>query len=112
LPASSYQLSAVNKTAIGDRLQEECRQGDRWLSQAIRLVLEQALPDLTEEEHHEKPGGELRWDIQWMFLAVGMVAALVGGILTASIVGAIVGIPLLLVPWPLLKNPAVPATCT
>jgi hypothetical protein len=52
------------------------------------------------------------WEIQWVFLAVGMVVALVGGILTASIVGAIVGIPLLLVAWPLLKNPAVPATCT
>jgi len=37
---------------------------------------------------------------------------LAGGILTASIIGAIVGIPLLLIASPLLKNPVVPATCT
>jgi hypothetical protein len=52
------------------------------------------------------------WDIQWLFIAVGAVVALVGGILTASVVGAIVGIPLLLLAWPLLKEPVVPATCT
>ena len=52
------------------------------------------------------------WNIQWTFLAVGVVLALAGGILTASIVGAIVGIPLLLIAWPLLKEPVVPAACT
>jgi hypothetical protein len=46
-----------------------------------------------------------------MFIAVGAVVALIGGILTASIVGAIVGIPLLLIAWPLFKEPVVPATC-
>lgn len=47
-----------------------------------------------------------------MFLGVGATVALIGRLFTASIVGAIVGIPLLLVAWPLLKNPVVPATCT
>jgi len=51
------------------------------------------------------------WEVRWLFLAVGVPLALVGGILTASIIGAIVGIPLLLIAWPLLENPVVPATC-
>jgi hypothetical protein len=46
-----------------------------------------------------------------MFIAVGAVVALIGGILTASIVGAFIGVPLLLVALPLLKNPVVPAAC-
>jgi len=50
-------------------------------------------------------------EVRWLFLAVGVPLALVGGILTASIIGAIVGIPLLLIAWPLLENPVVPATC-
>jgi len=48
------------------------------------------------------------WDVQWLFLTVGATLALVGSILTASIVG----IPLVLIAWPLLKDPVVPATCT
>ena len=52
------------------------------------------------------------WDIQWLLLAVGGVLALVGAILTASIVGGIIGIPLLLIAWPLVKEPVVPAACT
>lgn len=52
------------------------------------------------------------WEIRWMFLGVGATVALIGGVSTASIVGAIIGIPLLLIAWPLLKNPVVPATCT
>lgn len=51
------------------------------------------------------------WDIHWTFLAVGAALALVGGLLTATIVGAIVGIPILLVALPLLKNPVAPAAC-
>jgi hypothetical protein len=51
------------------------------------------------------------WDVRWMFIAVGAVVALIGGILTASIVGAFIGVPLLLVALPLLKNPVVPAAC-
>jgi hypothetical protein len=47
-------------------------------------------------------------DIHSMFLAVGMVVALVGGILTVSIIGAIVGLSLLSIAWPLPKNPVVP----
>lgn len=52
------------------------------------------------------------WNVPWLFLSVGAVMVLAGGILTASIIGAIVGIPLLLIARPLLKNPVVPATCT
>ncbi len=51
------------------------------------------------------------WEIHWSFLAVGSALALVGGILTASIIGAIIGIPLLLIAWPLLKNPVSPIAC-
>ncbi len=51
------------------------------------------------------------WQFRWLFLTVGVAIALVGGMLTASIIGAVVGIPLLLIAWPLLKNPVVPATC-
>ncbi|GMQ93951.1 MAG: hypothetical protein BMS9Abin12_1433 [Acidimicrobiia bacterium] len=51
------------------------------------------------------------WEFRWLFLTVGATLALVGGIFTASIIGAVVGIPLLLIAWPLLKNPVVPATC-
>ncbi len=48
------------------------------------------------------------WDVRWMFLAVGIPLALVGGMFTASVVGAIIGIPMLLLAWPLLKDPAEP----
>jgi len=46
-----------------------------------------------------------------MFLAVGAALALIGGFLTASVVGAILGIPLLLVAWPLLQRPSTPRAC-
>ena len=52
------------------------------------------------------------WEIRWMFLGVGTTVALIGGIFTASIVGAIIGVPMLLISLPLLKNPVVPAACT
>lgn len=48
------------------------------------------------------------WEIHWFFRGVGAVLALVGGILTASIIGAIIGIPMLLIASPLLKTPVVP----
>jgi hypothetical protein len=51
------------------------------------------------------------WEIHWLFLAVGVTLALIGGIFTPSIIRAIVGIPLLLIAWPLLKSPVVRATC-
>jgi hypothetical protein len=51
-------------------------------------------------------------EYRWLFLGVGVMLALVGGILTASIIGAVVGIPLLLVAWPLLESPGIPATCS
>jgi uncharacterized membrane protein len=56
--------------------------------------------------------GNCGWDVQWLFLGVGAVLALIGAFLTASIVGAIIGIPLLLIAWALVKEPVVPATCT
>lgn len=52
------------------------------------------------------------WEVRWLLLSVGAVLALAGGIVTTSIVGAIVGIPLLLLAWPLLKTPIVPAACS
>ena len=48
---------------------------------------------------------------RWLFLGVGAALALVGGFFTASIVGAIVGIPMLLLAWPLLKSPGIQAAC-
>jgi hypothetical protein len=51
------------------------------------------------------------WEIRWLFLAVGIPVALIGGLFTASVIGTVVGIPLLLVAWPLLNNPVVPHPC-
>jgi hypothetical protein len=51
------------------------------------------------------------WNVHWLLIAAGAPIALVGGILTASIVGAVVGIPMLLVAWSLLSNPVAPAAC-
>lgn len=44
---------------------------------------------------------------RWLFLGVGAALAAVGGLLTASIVG----IPMLLLAWPLVKNPGVQVAC-
>ena len=43
--------------------------------------------------------------IRWSSLVAGGLLAIVGGFLTASVVGSIAGIPLLLVAWPLLSEP-------
>jgi hypothetical protein len=51
------------------------------------------------------------WEVRWLFLAVGIPVALIGGMFTASVIGAIIGIPLLLLAWPLLKNPVVAREC-
>ncbi len=51
------------------------------------------------------------WKIHWLFLAVGSTLALMGDLFTATIVGAIVGIPLLLIALPLLRNPAETVAC-
>jgi hypothetical protein len=48
---------------------------------------------------------------RWLFVAVGASLALVGGIFTASIIGAIIGIPLLLLAMPLLKSPGIYVAC-
>jgi hypothetical protein len=50
-------------------------------------------------------------NIHWLFLAVGIPLALIGGMFTATIVGAIIGIPLLLLAWPLLANPVEVKAC-
>lgn len=52
------------------------------------------------------------WEIHWLFISVGVTIAFIGGLFTATIVGAVIGIPMLLVAWPLLKSPIVPAACT
>jgi hypothetical protein len=52
------------------------------------------------------------WKIRWSFLAVGGTLAIAGGLLTATIVGAIIGIPLLLIALPLFKSPVAPVLCT
>jgi len=51
------------------------------------------------------------WEVRWLFLAVGIPVAFIGGMFTASVIGAIIGIPLLLLAWPPLKNPAVARDC-
>lgn len=43
--------------------------------------------------------------IRWFFVLVGAAAAVVGGLFTATIVGAIIGIPLMLVAFSLLNDP-------
>jgi hypothetical protein len=48
---------------------------------------------------------------RWLFLGVGAALALIGGMFTASIIGAIVGIPLLLLAWPILKSPGIQVAC-
>lgn len=48
---------------------------------------------------------------RWLFITVGLTLAIVGGMFTASIVGAIVGIPMLLIALPLLKNPGIQVAC-
>ncbi len=52
------------------------------------------------------------WEVRWLFLAVGAPLAFVGGLFTASVIGAIIGIPLLLIAWPLLSGMATPRVCT
>jgi hypothetical protein len=51
------------------------------------------------------------WDVRWLFLAVGFPVAFIGGLFTASIIGAVIGIPLLLVAWPLLDGTVVAQDC-
>jgi hypothetical protein len=57
--------------------------------------------------HIENCGSEVRW----LFLAVGFPIAMIGGFFTALGIGAVVGIPLLLVAWPLLNSPVVAKEC-
>jgi hypothetical protein len=48
---------------------------------------------------------------RWLFLGVGASLALVGGIFTATIVGAFIGIPMLPLALPLLKRPGLQISC-
>jgi hypothetical protein len=49
--------------------------------------------------------------IQWSYLVAGSLLALIGGFMTASVVGSVVGIPLLLLAWPLLSEPRRTVPC-
>lgn len=73
--------------------------------------MESVTPDLMKEaimrNYVESCGTRYRW----LFVGVGASIALVGGMFTASIVGAIVGIPMLLIALPLLKNPGIQVAC-
>ena len=46
----------------------------------------------------------------WLFIPVGFVLAIMGGFLTATVVGGIVGIPLLLVAGGMMSTPS-PRPC-
>jgi hypothetical protein len=48
---------------------------------------------------------------RWLFGGVGASLALTGEFFTASIVGAVIGIPMLLLAPPLLKNPGMHVAC-
>ena len=50
--------------------------------------------------------------LRWSFLFAGVALAAVGAFLSATIVGLIVGIPILLVAWPLLTTQTTPKPCT
>jgi hypothetical protein len=50
--------------------------------------------------------------IRWAFIVVGAGVALIGGLLTATVVGAIVGIPLLLLAFSLLNDPVEKIPCS
>jgi hypothetical protein len=51
------------------------------------------------------------WSIHWLWITVGAAIGLVGGLFTASVIGAIVGIPLLLLAWPLFSGSVEPKAC-
>jgi hypothetical protein len=49
--------------------------------------------------------------IRWVFIVGGAGIALLGGLFTATVVGAIVGIPLLLLAFSLLNDPVERVPC-
>ena len=49
--------------------------------------------------------------LRWLLIPVGFVLAIMGGFLTATVIGGIVGIPLLLVAAGLMSTPS-PRPCT
>ncbi len=51
------------------------------------------------------------WTAHWAYLIAGAGLGLVGALFTATILGAIIGIPLMLLVLPLLKNPVVAVPC-
>jgi hypothetical protein len=51
------------------------------------------------------------WAVRWLLLAFGIPVTNVGGMFTASMIGALIGIPLLRLAWPLLKDPVVVREC-
>jgi hypothetical protein len=54
-------------------------------------------------ENTERCGREVRW----RFLAVGILVAFIGGMFTASVIGAFIRVPLLLLGWPARHGPGV-----
>ncbi len=50
--------------------------------------------------------------ISWIAIAAGLVLIPLGGILSATVVGVVVGGPLLLVALALLRNSVTPQPCT
>ena len=51
-------------------------------------------------------------NIHWIALGVGILLIPLGGLLSATVVGVIIGGPLLLVSWALLRNSVTPQPCT
>ncbi len=50
--------------------------------------------------------------ISWLAIAAGIALIPLGGILSATVVGVIIGGPLLLVAWSLLRGSVTPLPCT
>lgn len=50
--------------------------------------------------------------ISWLAIAVGLVLIPLGGVLSATVVGVIIGGPLVLIAAALLRNSVVPLPCT
>jgi hypothetical protein len=46
------------------------------------------------------------WEVRWLLLAAGIPVAIIGGLFRASVIGAAIGIPLLLIVWPCSTTPS------
>ncbi len=50
--------------------------------------------------------------IHWIALGAGIVLVPLGGVLSASLVGLVIGGPMLLIAWQLLSKSVTPRPCT